>query len=114
MNIEEYTSRTGTQMRKGTLEFCILLIVAQGEVYAGDIISKLRAGDQLVVEGTLYPILSRLNRDDLVTYRWEESQSGPPRKYYSLSDHGKKAVISLTENWNDLSETIKHLMNHHA
>lgn len=114
MDISEYTSRTGTQMRKGTLEFCILLIMSKGEVYAGDIITKLRASQQLVVEGTLYPILSRLKRDNLVTYRWEESQSGPPRKYYSLSSDGKKAVKLLSENWNDLSETIKQLISRHV
>lgn len=102
-------------MRKGTLEFCVLLIIAsQEEVYASDIILKLREAEQLVVEGTVYPLLSRLKRDELVAYRWEESQVGPPRKYYSLTPFGRQALATLTESWKTLDQSITKLTENHA
>lgn len=110
----DYSARITTQMRKGTLEFCTLLIIASGEVYSGDIIQRLRAADQLVVEGTLYPILSRLKRDGLLAYRWEESPGGPPRKYYNLTDQGRSALEHLKAGWTSVSQSISQLTPPHA
>nr|MDQ3395091.1 PadR family transcriptional regulator [Bacteroidota bacterium] len=82
MNLEN----TQVQMRKGILEFCILHIISRGEVYASDMLLELTSAKIMVVEGTLYPLLTRLRKAELVNYRWEESTSGPPRKYYKLTD----------------------------
>jgi PadR family transcriptional regulator PadR len=98
------------QMRKGTLEFCILLIIGRGEAYASDILKELMTADLLVVEGTLYPLLSRLKSSGLLKYTWEESESGPPRKYYSLTDKGKDALKNLTDNWQSLNKSINQLI----
>ncbi len=98
------------QMRKGTLEFAILLIIARGNVYAGDILEGLKKADLLVVEGTLYPLLSRLKREELLEYSWKESSSGPPRKYYSLTEAGKQMIASLTTTWKSLSTSIHSLI----
>ncbi len=89
-------------MRKGILEYCILSIIAKGETYASDIISELKKARMLVVEGTLYPLLTRLKNNGLLTYNWVESTSGPPRKYYILSEEGKKMLAQLDETWEDL------------
>jgi PadR family transcriptional regulator, regulatory protein PadR len=106
----DYVARTGIQMRKGTLEFCVLLVIARAEeVYAGDIITQLRQAEQLVVEGTVYPLLSRLKRDGLITHRWEESQTGPPRKYYTLTPAGLTALELLKQQWQALHKSITHL-----
>ena len=78
-----------SQMRKGILEYCILSIINQKEVYTSDILESLKAADLLVVEGTLYPLLTRLKNNGILTYRWEESPSGPPRKYFGLTPTGK-------------------------
>jgi PadR family transcriptional regulator PadR len=102
------------QMRKGILEFCILLIVNKGEVYASDILDHLHDADLIVVEGTLYPLLSRMKNAELLSYRWEESKSGPPRKYYSLTKKGKAALADLAESWKSLSDSIHSLLSHHA
>ena len=96
-----------TQMRKGILEFCILSIIHQGEVYATDIIDKLKEAKLIVVEGTLYPLLTRLRKSELLSYRWEESTSGPPRKYYNLTDHGKDFVQQLDMTWQELVEAVE-------
>jgi len=93
---------TQTQMRKGILEYCILSIIAKGETYASDIISELKKARMLVVEGTLYPLLTRLKNNGLLTYNWVESTSGPPRKYYMLSEEGKKMLGQLDETWEEL------------
>lgn len=98
------------QMRKGSLEFTILLIISQGEVYASDIISELKTLDLIVVEGTLYPILSRLNRSGLLDYSWVESESGPPRKYYSLTPAGRETLEHMTKVWEGLSKSIRRLI----
>lgn len=98
------------QMRKGTLEFAILLIIARGNVYAGDILEGLKNAELLVVEGTLYPLLSRLKREELLEYTWKESPSGPPRKYYSLTSDGKQMIASLTTTWKSLSTSIHSLI----
>jgi PadR family transcriptional regulator PadR len=93
---------TQTQMRKGILEYCILSIIARDETYASDIIAELKKAQLLVVEGTLYPLLTRLKNNGLLTYNWVESTSGPPRKYYSLSEEGRKVLEQLDTTWNEL------------
>ncbi len=102
------------QMRKGILEFCILLIVSKGEVYASNILDQLKDADLIVVEGTLYPLLSRMKNAEFLSYRWEESKSGPPRKYYTITKKGKAALGELTDSWKSLSDSIHSLLSHHA
>lgn len=97
---------TQAQMRKGVLEFCILSILAQEEVYPSDIIARMKASRLIVVEGTLYPLLTRLKNGGLLQYRWVESKSGPPRKYYSLTPLGKKFLEELRLTWNELVEAV--------
>ena len=101
---------TKAQMRKGTLEFSILLAISQGEIYASDILKKLKAAKLIVVEGTLYPILNRLKRAELLEYNWKESKSGPPRKYYNLTKKGENMIIKLKEAWKQLSSSIESLL----
>ncbi|MEX2574071.1 MAG: PadR family transcriptional regulator [Balneolaceae bacterium] len=101
------------QMRKGSLEFTILLIISQGEVYASDIIRELKSLNLIVVEGTLYPILSRLNRSDLLDYSWVESEAGPPRKYYTLTPKGKETLGHMTKVWEGLSKSIGRLIQNY-
>jgi PadR family transcriptional regulator PadR len=98
---------TQTQMRKGVLEYCILSIIAKGEIYASDIIAELKTAQLLVVEGTLYPLLTRLKNNGLLSYNWVESTSGPPRKYYVLSDEGKKVLEQLDKTWQELAYAVK-------
>lgn len=98
MNLEN----TQVQMRKGILEYCILHIISRGEVYASDMLDELTAARIIVVEGTLYPLLTRLKNAELLEYKWVESKSGPPRKYYTLTDKGSKFLQSLTETWEEL------------
>ncbi|MFD2202448.1 PadR family transcriptional regulator [Shivajiella indica] len=95
-------SNTQIQMRKGLLEFCILHIISRGEVYASDMIEELTEAKMIVVEGTLYPLLQRLKNASLVTYKWVESESGPPRKYYSITEDGRKFLETLNETWESL------------
>lgn len=97
---------TQAQMRKGVLEFCILSILSSGEAYPSEIIEKLKEGKLIVVEGTLYPLLSRLKTSGLLKYRWEESKSGPPRKYYELTENGMQFLIKLENTWNDLVTAV--------
>lgn len=95
-------------MRKGILEYCILSILAQNdEAYASTIISELKDAEMIIVEGTLYPLLTRQKNQGLLKYRWEESKQGPPRKYYSLTEKGKLTLKELDNVWNGLVETIK-------
>jgi PadR family transcriptional regulator PadR len=97
-----------SQMRKGILEYCILSILAQNdEAYASSIISELKDAEMIIVEGTLYPLLTRQKNQGLLKYRWEESKQGPPRKYYSLTEKGKLTLKELDNVWNGLVETIK-------
>ncbi len=106
MNLEN----TQIQMRKGILEFCILHIIARGEVYASDMLDELTRAKMIVVEGTLYPLLTRLKNAGLLEYKWVESKSGPPRKYYKLTDEGTSFLNGLTETWGDLvnsTETVR-------
>ena len=99
------------QMRKGILEYCILTILSREDSYAPKIIAELKAAEMIVVEGTLYPILTRQKNAGLLTYRWEESPQGPPRKYYSLTDKGRECLAQLDEAWDELVnqiQTIRH------
>ena len=103
MNIEN----TASQMRKGILEFCILSVIKQGEVYPSDIIEKMKSANLNIFEGTLYPLLTRLKNAELLTYRWVESNSGPPRKYFSLTEKGNEFYKELESTWNELSDAVK-------
>lgn len=93
-------------MRKGVLEFCILCILQQGEAYPSDIIQKLKEARMIVVEGTLYPLLTRLKNAGILTYRWEESTSGPPRKYYALTEVGTAFLKELDTTWEQLQSAV--------
>lgn len=97
---------TQTQMRKGILEYCVLLIISRGEIYASDIIAELKSAKLLVVEGTLYPLLTRLKNNGLLSYNWVESTSGPPRKYYLLTEEGKAILGQLDHTWQELAYAI--------
>lgn len=98
-----------SQMRKGVLEYCILSILNRKESYASSIIEELKAANMIVVEGTLYPLLIRLKNQGLLSYRWEESTQGPPRKYYCITDDGHSQLVEMDASWNDLVETIETL-----
>jgi PadR family transcriptional regulator PadR len=98
------------QMRKGVLEFCILSILAKNDAYATDILNRLKESELIVVEGTLYPLLSRQKNAGLLSYRWEESTQGPPRKYYALTDKGKEVLIELEATWRKLIEAVDSIM----
>jgi len=102
--------KTNAQMRKGVLELCVLSIISDQEVYTSDILSALKEAQLLVVEGTVYPLLTRLKNDGILKYRWEESTSGPPRKYYSLTEQGTETLNSLTENWKQLNKSVQQLI----
>ncbi|MEL6863265.1 MAG: PadR family transcriptional regulator [Bacteroidota bacterium] len=93
-------------MRRGVLELCILSIISEEEAYPSDIITKLKDFDLIVVEGTMYPLLTRLKNDGLLHYNWKESQSGPPRKYYHITDTGKAFLGGLFETWNNLVSAV--------
>ncbi|HMQ05992.1 MAG TPA: PadR family transcriptional regulator [Saprospiraceae bacterium] len=97
---------TVAQMRKGILELCVLSIISDEEAYPSDIIEKLKASELIVVEGTLYPLLSRLKNANLLQYRWKESKSGPPRKYYQLTREGEEFLEGLLETWNQLNHAV--------
>lgn len=102
MNIEN----TKQQMRKGVLEFCILSILSDGDAYPTEIIERMKTAKLVVVEGTLYPLLTRLKNLDLLTYRWEESNSGPPRKYYRLTETGERFLRELESTWDELVRSV--------
>jgi PadR family transcriptional regulator PadR len=102
MNIENTTA----QMRKGILEFCILSLIAGRDLYSSDILEALKKGKMLVVEGTVYPLLTRLKNADLLQYRWEESTSGPPRKYYSITSKGETFLAELKSAWDELNKAV--------
>ena len=103
MNIDNAKS----QMRKGMLEYCVLLLLRRRASYASDIIPQLKDADLLVVEGTLYPLLTRLKNDRLLAYRWQESTQGPPRKYYELTTEGEQFLSGLDSAWNEIENTIR-------
>jgi PadR family transcriptional regulator, regulatory protein PadR len=102
MNVEN----AQIQMRKGILEFCILHIISRGEVYASDMLEELTSAKIMVVEGTLYPLLTRLKNAELLDYKWVESSSGPPRKYYVLTELGRTSLSSLDLTWTELSDSV--------
>lgn len=105
MNIEN----TQSQMRKGILEFCILSIIRRGEAYPSDIVDEMRGCNLQILEGTLYPLLTRLKNADMLTYRWVESNSGPPRKYFSLTPKGEQFYRELEATWNELANAVNTL-----
>ena len=105
MNVDNVKS----QMRKGMLEYCILLLLHREPAYASDIIQKLKTAKLIVVEGTLYPLLTRLKNDELLSYEWVESTQGPPRKYYRLTPQGEDFLAELETAWDELSNTVNHL-----
>lgn len=107
MNLEN----TKAQMRKGVLEYCILSILANNDAYASDIINQLKEARMIVVEGTLYPLLTRQKNAGLLSYRWEESQQGPPRKYYTLTEKGKTFLSELDNSWQDLVSAVGSINN---
>jgi PadR family transcriptional regulator PadR len=98
-----------TQMRKGMLVYCVLLLCKGGKVYSSEIIRELRAAELIVVEGTLYPLLNRLARDQLLGYEWQESEQGPPRKYYWLTDEGRSMLAGLEATYKRLHATVTKL-----
>lgn len=99
-------------MRKGVLEYCILSIIKQGEAYPSDIIEKMRAANLIILEGTLYPLLTRLKNAGLLSYRWVESTEGPPRKYFSLTDQGASFYEELQSTWKELSAAVTNITHH--
>ncbi len=103
MNIEN----SKAQLRKGILEFCVLALLQKEEAYPSDLLTSLKEAELIVVEGTLYPLLNRLKNAGLLTYRWEESTSGPPRKYYSLTEQGKTFYKELSVSWEELKNAVE-------
>ena len=97
---------TKAQMRKGILELCVLSIIAEKEAYPSDIIQKLKASELIVVEGTLYPLLTRLKNAGILSYTWKESKSGPPRKYYHTTEDGQEFLTGLMATWDQLSNAV--------
>jgi PadR family transcriptional regulator PadR len=100
------------QMRKGVLEYCILSVLSDGDAYASDILNKLKAARMIVVEGTLYPLLTRQKNAGWLSYRWEESTQGPPRKYYSITDPGRRFLADLDASWQELVDTVSEIRHH--
>ncbi len=107
MNIEN----TNAQMRKGVLEYCILSVLKHEDAYTSEIISKLKSVEMIVVEGTIYPLLTRLKNTGLLTYRWEESTSGPPRKYYVLTESGTMFLKELDKTWVNLVSAVNQIIS---
>lgn len=105
MNIENAKA----QMRKGVLEYCILSIISRGDAYASDILNTLKESKLIVVEGTLYPLLTRQKNAGLLSYRWEESTQGPPRKYYSLTEKGRDLLKELDGSWLELVDAVQNI-----
>jgi PadR family transcriptional regulator PadR len=102
---------TQVQMRKGVLEFCILSIISRGEVYASDMLGELTGAKIMIVEGTLYPLLTRLRKAELVDYKWVESLSGPPRKYFMITEKGQDFLNNLKNTWNELVNSTNQIIN---
>jgi PadR family transcriptional regulator PadR len=102
------------QMRKGVLEYCIMLILSKNDAYASDIINMLKESEMIVVEGTLYPLLTRLKNSGLLVYRWEESMQGPPRKYYTITEQGRLFLKELDFSWEELIQTVQSIREKHT
>jgi len=107
------TENVKAQMRKGILEYCILLILSKQDAYASDLINLLKESQLIVVEGTLYPLLTRQKNAGLLSYRWEESTMGPPRKYYSITETGSRFLAELDQSWTDLITAVNELKIKH-
>ena len=105
-NLADKHKQIVKQMRRGALEMCILAIISEGEVYPSDIIEKLKKSELIVVEGTLYPLLSRLKKSGLLTYVWRESNAGPPRKYYQITEEGKGFLHELIQSWKKFDQSV--------
>ena len=105
-NSPDNLSQTETQMRKGMLVYCALLLLKDGKVYSSEIIQSLRNAELIVVEGTLYPLLNRLAKDGMLAYEWQESEQGPPRKYYWLTEDGQKMLQDLKQAYRRLNKSI--------
>ena len=110
--MESTVENVRSQMRKGVLEYCILSILSRKEAYASSIIDELMAANMIVVEGTLYPLLIRQKNQGLLSYRWEESTQGPPRKYYVITDKGREVLSEMDAAWQEMVSTIQTLRNH--
>ncbi len=108
MNIEN----AKLQMKKGILEYCILSIIARGEMYASDILEELKQAQLIVVEGTIYPLLTRLKNEQLLSYQWVESKSGPPRKYFQLTEQGRQYLTELSATWTKLNAAVSRITQH--
>jgi PadR family transcriptional regulator PadR len=102
-------SNLKSQMRKGLLEYCILAIISRDEAYASDILDQLKVAQLVVVEGTVYPLLTRMKNEGLLTYRWQESTGGPPRKYYTLTDNGQQLLAQLDAEWQSICQAINRI-----
>lgn len=105
------TDNIKSQMRKGVLEYCILSILNNNDAYASSLISDLKDARMIVVEGTLYPLLTRQKNQGLLSYRWEESPQGPPRKYYSITEKGKELLSEMDSAWQEVVDTIAFIRN---
>ncbi len=105
--LEDAIMKSKTQMRRGVLEMCILSIISEKEAYPSDIIERLKEVELIVKEGTLYPLLSRLKKDGLLEYNWQESTQGPPRKYFNITDTGRQFLDGLLENWQKLIHSVQ-------
>jgi PadR family transcriptional regulator PadR len=101
------SKNTIIQMRRGILEFCIVSLLSDNEIYTADLIKRLKAANLIVTDGTLYPLLNRLQKAELLQYRWVESDSGPPRKYYSLTETGKLYLEQLGIAWQDITNSVE-------
>lgn len=108
-NFQKLLDNAEAQIRKGLLEFAILLVIAKRKTYANEIIARLQTAHLVVVEGTIYPLLSRLKNSGLLNYSWEESKAGPPRKYYCLTAKGQKFLIAYKSQWQTLEQAINNL-----
>lgn len=115
LDIEKELEKKKTQIRRGVLELCVLSIISEEEVYPSDIVKKLKHSELIIKEGTLYPLLMRLKNAGLLHYNWRESKSGPPRKYYHITDSGREFLDGLLATWNNLVQAVnnstQNLMN---
>ncbi len=109
--MEQNNDNIKSQMRKGVLEYCILTLLRKNDAYASSLIEELKEAKMIVVEGTLYPLLTRQKNQGLLSYRWEESTQGPPRKYYSLTEKGKETLAEMDNAWNEVVSSIEYIKN---
>ena len=107
IDAESYAKSLATQLRKGFLAYCVLKICSKKPRYTSDIIAALHAADLVVVEGTIYPLLSRMQREGLLSHEWQESEQGPPRKYYQTTVLGREVTAHLAKDITKLNETLK-------